>query len=84
MEYRGRILACYYSRGFGFIKPFYTQKDMPSALERDIFFHLSEYTGPGLQKDLMVSFRLGLNDRGPVAVEVKQLSKKPEKTLVFS
>jgi cold shock CspA family protein len=77
MEYKGRIESCYFQRGFGFIKAFYTSRDIPPALHNNsIFFHLTEYRGEGLQKDLIVSFSLGRNQKGPVAVDVKKLEKR--------
>lgn len=64
------------SEGFGFIKVF-----EPRELEKDVFFHISEYKADQISKDWWVEFDILENNRGNKAINLRRVSQPPEHEL---
>ena len=77
MRYIGRLGRCYYERRFGYIRVFYSSRDVPrKLLDNDIFFSFSDYIGKRLQKGIRVTFDIAeINDK-PAAVNITDLERK--------
>lgn len=69
--YKGLVVMWVKQKGWGFIE--FTDDDGET---RTIYTHNSQIKGKRLWKGQYVNFKIGMNEKGPIAVDVEPIFKR--------